>query len=62
MQTICNRPNSKATPSGSDLNKETREARYGKAVQQLTVQMFYASVWTPPREFRDTLVLDHLSQ
>jgi hypothetical protein len=37
-------------PSGHGLNKETLEARYGKAVAQFTVLMLYASVWTQPRE------------
>jgi hypothetical protein len=31
-------------PSGHGLNKETLEARYGKAVAQFTVLMLYASV------------------
>jgi hypothetical protein len=40
---------------------ETREARYGKEVAQLTVWTLYASVWTLSREIRDILVLGLLS-
>jgi hypothetical protein len=39
-------------PSGRGLNKETREARYGKAVAQFTVQMPSAYVRTPPKEIQ----------
>jgi hypothetical protein len=40
---------------------ETREARYGKAVAQLTVRTLYASIRMPPREIRDRLILGLLS-
>jgi hypothetical protein len=40
---------------------EMHEARYGKVVAQLTVQTLYDSVWMPPREIRDRLVLGLLS-
>jgi hypothetical protein len=49
-KTACTRPDSRATSPGHGLNKETREARYGKAVAQFTVWMLFASVLTPPRE------------
>jgi hypothetical protein len=49
-KTACNRPYARATPSGRGLNKETREARYRKAIAQFTVQTLYASVRMPPRE------------
>jgi hypothetical protein len=34
----CNHLDVKATPFGRSLNKETGEARYGKAVAQFTVR------------------------
>jgi hypothetical protein len=61
VQTICNRPDSRATPSERCFNMETREVHYGKAVAQFTVRMLYASIQTRPREISDRLVLGLLS-
>jgi hypothetical protein len=61
VQTMCNRLDSRATPSRRSLNKEMREACYGKPVAQKTIQILNASVQTLPREIKDTLDLGLLS-
>jgi hypothetical protein len=44
VQTKCNHPDSRATPSKLSLNMKTREARYGKSVAQKTVRTLNALV------------------
>jgi hypothetical protein len=61
VQTKCNRPDSWATPSGSNLNMEMHGVRYGKPIAQKTIRMLNASIWSHPREIRDKLVLGLLS-
>jgi hypothetical protein len=51
-KTACNRPDARAKPFERGLNMETREVRYGKAVEQFTVWTLYDSVRTPPREIQ----------
>jgi hypothetical protein len=51
-KTTCNNPDARATLSGCDLNMETHEARYGKAVAQFTIWTLYNSIRTQPREIQ----------
>jgi hypothetical protein len=52
VQQKCNRPVARATPSGQGPDMESRRARYGKPVEQLSVQMASAYVQMPLRENR----------
>jgi hypothetical protein len=61
VQTHCNSPDSRATPSIRDFNMETREVCYGKAVAQFTVRNLYASNRMLPREIQISGDLSFLS-
>lgn len=54
-KTTCNRSDARATSSECDLNKETREAYYGKAIAQFTDRTLYADARTPPKNSNSVL-------
>jgi len=61
VQQKCNRPESRAIPSGRDPNIEMRGAHYRKPVAQKIVGTLSATIQTPPREIRFRLILGLLS-
>jgi len=55
VQHKCSCMDARATSSGRDPNMVFREAHYGNSIAQLSVRTLSATVWTPPREIRESI-------